>query len=332
LGWALFASPLSRQCADWTSGWWATFGIVSAMRVGLLLSPGFLSSALSSLLDVFDSAVALGEGSVSLETRVLGLTRVVRSSRRLACPTDGPLAEAAECDVVLVVGSAERSIDGVLDNMETRSGREVIRSVQGLRSGQVVGAACTGTFLLAEAGILERRRAATSWWLAPQFAKRYPSVSLDTDAMVVVDDHFVTAGAALAHLDLALHVVRAQSPIVAEQTARFLVIDERPSQAAYAAIGLLVVDDPLAREFERVVRANLASSLDVSTIAATIGTSRRTLDRRVRDAFGQSALSVIRHLRRERAQHLRMTTASSMEQVARAVGYENASTLRTLLR
>jgi transcriptional regulator GlxA family with amidase domain len=94
--------------------------------------------------------------------------------------------------------------------------------------------ACAGTFLLAEAGILDGLRATTTWWLSPVFRSRYPTVQLDESRMVVASHGITTAGAAFGHVDLALAVVRTSSPTVADLVARYLVIEERPSQSVYA--------------------------------------------------------------------------------------------------
>ena len=79
---------------------------------------------------------------------------------------------------------------------------------------------------------MHHRRATTSWFLGPEFLKRYPTVDLDLDTMVVVDGNLVTAGAAFAHIDLALSLVRSISPDLAQHVAKLLIIDQRPSQAA----------------------------------------------------------------------------------------------------
>jgi transcriptional regulator GlxA family with amidase domain len=195
-----------------------------------------------------------------------------------------------------------------------------------------LAAACTGVFPLADSGLLDGRRATTTWFLGPTFNRRFPDVTLELDLMVVADGPVLTAGAAFAHIDLGLALVRAVSAELAQVVARLLVIDERPSQAAYLAYDHLAHDDPVVLAFERHVRAELAEPFDVGGAAAAIGTSRRTLERRTQQVLGMSPLGIVQRLRLERAEHLRRTTDLSLDQIAGRVGYANAETLRSLRR
>jgi transcriptional regulator GlxA family with amidase domain len=195
-----------------------------------------------------------------------------------------------------------------------------------------VTAACIGTFVLAESGLLDHQRATTTWWLAPLFRKRYPAVVLDESSMIVRSGRFVTAGAALSHIDLALWLVRGVSPQLAALTGKYLIVDSRPSQSAYALSDHLLHSDPVVQRFEAWARARLPEGFSLDEAARAVGASKRTLARRMESVLGRSPLAYFQTLRIERAVHLLKTSSLSVDDVAARVGYAEGATLRALLR
>jgi len=193
-------------------------------------------------------------------------------------------------------------------------------------------AACIGTFIVAESGLLDNQRSTTTWWLAPLFRKRYPAVALEVSQMIVKSGRFVTAGAALGHMDLALWLVRSVSPQLAALTAKYLIVDSRPSQSAYALADHLVHDDPIVQRFEHWARGRLTRGFSLDEAAKTVGASKRTLARHMQDVLGKSPLSYFQTLRVERAVHLLKTGNASVDEIAARVGYADGATLRALLR
>jgi transcriptional regulator GlxA family with amidase domain len=193
-------------------------------------------------------------------------------------------------------------------------------------------AACIGTFVMAESGLLDHHRATTTWWLAPLFRKRYPTVRLDESHMIVSSGRVVTAGAALSHVDLALWLVRQVSPQLASLTARYLIIDARASQSAYALSDHLVHTDPIVERFETWARERLHRPFSLDDAAKAVGASKRTLARRMQGVLGKSPLAYVQSLRVERAVHLLKTGNASVDEVAARVGYSDGATLRALLR
>jgi transcriptional regulator GlxA family with amidase domain len=307
------------------------------MHVGLLACDGCFSSGLTALIDVLSTAQAQRPGvdpSIPpIRIDITGTGRTVTTGAGLTVPVTMHLRDLPAADVVVVPALGTMTAADTLSALATRTSRTIISALRGL-DPQVttVAAACTGVFTLAESGLLDRHRATTSWWLGAAFRSRYPSVALDLDSMVVTDAGVVTAGAAFAHIDLALALVRRVSPGLAGHIARLLVIDERAAQSAYVVTDHLNHNDPLVLAFEQQARARLAQAPDVRELAAAIGTSPRTLERRTQAALGMSPLALVRRLRAERAAHLLRTTAQSVEQIAPQVGYANAATLRALLR
>jgi len=199
-------------------------------------------------------------------------------------------------------------------------------------AGCGLAAACSGTFFLAEAGVLDGLLATTSWWLAPAFRSRYTAVKLEQSRTLTQDDRVTTAGAAFAHIDLALSIVQQQSPALAEMVARHLLIGDRPSQAVFAIPSLLARNDPTMTTFERWVRDHIAEPLQISRIAAEIGVSERTLQRTTSAVLGMSPIDFVHEIRLDQATFLLRTTNLTADAIAAAVGYQNTSTLRTLIR
>jgi transcriptional regulator GlxA family with amidase domain len=198
--------------------------------------------------------------------------------------------------------------------------------------GSTMAAACIGTFVLAETGLLDDHDATTTWWLAPLFRSRYPAVRLDESHMLVKSGNVVTAGAALSHMDLALWLIRQHSPKLAAMTAKYLIVDSRPSQSAYVLSDHLIHNDPLVERFERWARTRLAQGFSLDDAARAVASSKRTLARRMHAVLGKSPLSYFQSLRVERAVHLLKTGNESVDEIAARVGYADGVTLRTLLR
>jgi transcriptional regulator GlxA family with amidase domain len=306
------------------------------MRIYVLALNEVFDTGLSTLLDTLSTANDLAESAGASSTRfdvtVVGVRSRVRTSQGLSVPIR-LASRLARPEVVLVPALGAKmpeTLRVALERRDVKDAQALLRHWSG--SGTLAGAACTGTFVLAGTSLLNGQHATTSWWLAPFFRERYPHVVLDDSRMLVSSSHFVTAGAALAHLDLALWLVRRQSPALAALTARYLVIDPRPSQAAFAIPDHLAHSDPLVERFERWARRQLAQGFSLSEAARAVVTSERTLARRLQSVLGKSPLAYVQDLRVERAVHLLQTSSASVDQIATQVGYADGVTLRTLIR
>jgi transcriptional regulator GlxA family with amidase domain len=205
--------------------------------------------------------------------------------------------------------------------------------VEAFNSGAVLAASCASTFLLAETGLLDGRRATTTWWLAPLFRLRYPEVELVGDRMVVTDWPIATGGAAMAQMDLMLAVVgRFAGPRLARACANYLLLDERRSQAPFMAITYLAAQDPRIAKAEKWVRDNIARDFAMEELAAAVALAPRTFARRIAATCGVSPIQFVQRIRIETSRYLLETTRLSVEEIARQVGYAEPSTLRRLIR
>ncbi|MFJ8170965.1 helix-turn-helix domain-containing protein [Streptomyces sp. NPDC094473] len=202
------------------------------------------------------------------------------------------------------------------------------------RGARLVGL-CSGAFTLAEAGVLDGRRATAHWQWADAFRARFPSVQLEEDVLFVDDGDILTAAGSAAALDLGLHVVRRDHGAeVANSVSRRLVFAAHRDGGQRQFVERPVPDLPdeslapvLAWAQER-----LDSPLTVSALATRAAVSPATLHRRFRAQLGTTPLAWLTGERLALACRLIERGESRFEVVARRSGLGTAANLRTLMR
>ncbi|RXR08669.1 helix-turn-helix domain-containing protein [Pseudoxanthomonas composti] len=196
---------------------------------------------------------------------------------------------------------------------------------------QLVGL-CLGTFVLADAGLLDGRPATTHWAALETFARRHPQVRLRPDVLYVDDGEVLTSAGTVAGIDCCLHLLRRlHGAEVANRIARRLVIapHRQGGQTQYIEQPLPTDggDERLARVVEWAL-THLDQRLDVDLLAARALMSRRTFTRRFRQSTGASLGDWLAHQRLARAQRLLETTDLALDHVAAAAGFASAISLR----
>lgn len=306
------------------------------MKVHVLALDGVFDTGLSTVLDTLatanELAGMLGHASLRFDVSVVGLRRQVSTAQGLKVPVR-PAADVGTADWVYLPAlnaKMPEPLQAALGRRDVQQAGEWLRHCH--HGGAQVAAACIGSFVLAESGLLQDHQATTSWWLGPLFRQRYPGVRLDESRMLVPSGRFATAGAAIGHLDLALWLVRQRSPELATITAKYLIVDERISQAPYVIPDHLAHADPLVERFEAWARQRLGESFSLDDAAQALATSKRTLQRRMEAVLGKTPLSYFQDLRVQHAVHLLKTSRDDIESIAAQIGYADGVTLRALLR
>jgi len=234
--------------------------------------------------------------------------------------------DTRDIDTLLVAGG-----DGVFDAARDPLLLDWIRA----RAPTVrrVGSTCMGAFLLAEAGLLERRRVATHWRWVATLGERFPSIEVDGDAIYIEDAGIWTSAGVSAGVDLALAMVeRDFGHAVALEVARRLVIPLKRAggQSQFSqALELQTADRDGA--FDAVhawIHANLHKDLGIERLAEVYGRSPRTFLRHYKAATGTTPARAVARMRVEAARALLEEHGAGITRIARRCGFDNVETMR----
>lgn len=194
---------------------------------------------------------------------------------------------------------------------------------------------CTGTFLLAETGLLNNKVATTTWWLEGHFRERFPEVDLQIRPAVTESDRLVCGGAHATFLLQAIHVLKKfAGKAIAMQCARSMLIDL--TQTIQTPLQPLIADrthnDPLVQRAQKWLQDHLAKQVRMADLAQRLAVSERTLIRRFNAVLEQSPLTYLQNLRIDTARALLEAGDLSTERIAQYVGYSDISSFSRLFR
>jgi transcriptional regulator GlxA family with amidase domain len=206
------------------------------------------------------------------------------------------------------------------------------------RRGALLCAACSGTVLLAEAGLLNGHEATTHWAYCDALARNYPRVSVQRERALVVtgEGHrLVMAGGGTSWLDLGLYLIaRTLDLESAVQVARLNLIDwHADGQQPFARIARTrQVDDAVIGRAQAWIGKHFAASAPVASMVRLSGLPERTFKRRFQTATGMAPLAYVHALRIEEAKRRLERGSEPLERIALEVGYEDATFFTRLFR
>ncbi len=198
-------------------------------------------------------------------------------------------------------------------------------------AGATLASTCGGAFMLAATGLLSGRPATTHWLFAEPFRMRFPDVRLEPDKMVIEDGDIITAGGLMAWTDLGMRIVdRLLGPTVMIETGKFLLVD--PSgreQRHYSSFApRLTHGDEAILKVQHWLQGRAERAVAVSEMAGRAGLEERTFLRRFKAATGMKPIEYVQNLRVGKARELLEFTRRPVDQIAWAVGYEDATAFR----
>ncbi|WP_410651797.1 GlxA family transcriptional regulator [Amycolatopsis sp. cmx-4-54] len=234
-----------------------------------------------------------------------------------------------------IVGAGTVIVSSVPDEVLSDGAPVSPELISALRRAHDAGARmvslCSGAFALAEAGLLDGRRATSHWMHTAQLAERFPEVEVDDSVLYVDDGDVLTSAGMTAGLDLCLHLVRRDlGAHVANQLARRMVVPaHRPGgQAQFIDLSVPATDDQGLAPVLDWARAHLDRPLTIEDLARRAMMSRRTFYRRLQQATGTTPLQWLLTQRLSRAQSLLESTALPVERIAELSGLGTANNLR----
>lgn len=291
-------------------------------RMGILVYDNVTMIDVAGPADVFSHANSFGANYETVLVSADG--RNVKASNGLTLTAELSAAEAGRLDTVIVPG-AYGMISKPFEHSLTDA---VIALTTGAKR---IASVCTGSFLLAQVGLLDYRKATTHWTRAEQFAKVFPLVRVDPEALFVRDGNIITSAGVSSGIDLALAIVEDDwGPKLARQVARQMVVFlQRPgSQSQFSAPSRehLAADNPL-RALMDTIAADPAGDYSLTRMSAIANVSPRSLTRLFHDDIGTTPGRYVELVRIEAAQMMLQTGASVAEAATRS-GFGTSETLR----
>ena len=288
--------------------------------IGFLVYPGFQLLDATGPIAAFEIAGRLAAGAYALHFLSLhgGLTP---SSAGVTIQTTA-LADAPHLDTLLISGG-----DGVKVPATCEETLNFVRAAA--RDARRVASVCSGTYVLAAAGLLDGKRATTHWSRTQDFQRRFPNVRLEPDRIWIQDGAVWSSAGITAGIDLALAMIGAdEGEAIARRTAQQLVVyHHRPGgQSQHSAL-----IDLRPGRFDALlswVRQNLAQTLSVEQLADRAAMSPRNFARLFAQETGVTPAKAVERLRVEAARALLDSGPLQVEDVALEVGFGDSERMR----
>ncbi len=303
--------------------------------VAILVYPGCMGTEVFAVADLLLIAQHLAQAlepgrHAELKGRLVGARREpmpLAGGFPLTAPTSGPVAD------LLVVPGLEVAQLGAWDEKLAALKPELALLRKWQARGAAFASVCLGGFLLAESGVVGRRRMTAPWAFERGFRRRYPEIDVESGAVLCQDSGLLTSGPFSSVFDLALQLVEAHyGQRIARATANMALVRRgRGSQQPYVDPALIPHErQPFSELVNRWLRARMAQPYDLAALAANFSTSTRTLLRRYKAETGTTPLAWLQRARIEKAKRLLEVSALSLAEVVAQVGYEDVATFSRL--
>ncbi|MFH8734687.1 MULTISPECIES: GlxA family transcriptional regulator [unclassified Streptomyces] len=300
--------------------------------VAVLVRDGVLPMELGLVHQLFGTArSATGEPLYDVRTCAPRPGRI-RTDADFPIYAEHGLAAVAAADTVLVPASHETD-EGLGPDGLPADLAEALRGADDARGSRPrrIASICTGSFVLAAAGLLDGRRATTHWMSAELFARTFPSVTVDPGVLYVDEGRILTSAGEAAGIDLCLHMIRRDhgAAVAAEVARRTVVPPHREGGQAQFIQRPVESEGLTSTSASRAwALARLAEPLTLAELAARDAMSVRTYSRRFREETGLTPIQWLTQRRVDRARELLEQTDHTVDRIATEAGFGTGTSLR----
>ena len=311
-------------------------------RVALFAAPETSPAILFGLFDVLGSVGAVYPDMTTGEAgeALLELSIVAAQAEPFRCfgnvliEPNAAIDEADSYDVIIVCDLYTPITTAPLGRFPREAGW-----IQQMHArGSLIASVCTGSLLLAEAGLLDGRTCAGHWAYADMFASEYPKVTFDAAAILVLSaeaDGVITAGGVTAWQDLALHVIaRLCGQEHAIRTAKVhLLTGHENGQLPFAAmVRRTDANDSAIVRSQAWISDNYATDNPVAAMVERSALLPRTFGRRFRAATGRRPIEYVHEIRIDEARRILESSSIAVDDVGFSVGYQDPTFFRRLFK
>jgi transcriptional regulator GlxA family with amidase domain len=309
-------------------------------KIFLLANDSSSVVRLSGALDIFNVANTLsnmlnpGSGPAFECTVVTANSKQFELCRGLQANLDFGIDPYEQADAVVVTGFIYQSTEHLVEELSQL--KPAINWIKKqYEQGALIGASCSGTMLLAETGLLNGKKATTSWWENDFFKKRYPNIELQIDRLLVTNGRLYTGGSVTSYLNIVLTIIeKFAGKEIALLCSKLMLIDiNRFSQAPFQMLqSVLNHSDDIVTKAQYWINEHLHEKIELIKLAGHFGITYRTLIRRFKSATEETPNQYIQKSRIERAKCLLETTDLNLASVMDRVGYLDLSSFTLLFK
>lgn len=263
--------------------------------------------------------------------RLVGLTKEVSLEKGLyVIRPDALIGEVKRPDLIIIPSINEEIIPLLTLNLQFNHWL-----IQNYRQGSEIASLCTGSFLLASTGLLNKGNCSTHWQYANEFRAYFPDVQLVEEKVITERNGIYTSGGATSYWNLLLHLVeRYTDKQTAVWTSKYFALDiSRNSQSPFVIFhGLKEHSDKEVLAAQKFIEVNFIDRLTVVELSKKVNLGRRTFERRFRKATNNSVVEYIQRVKVEAAKQQLETGRMTISEVMYAVGYNNENAFREVFR